>query len=37
MKDNAQVLALRKLGLSDEEIAEVLADDKAIDKGAKLF
>lgn len=37
MKDNAQVLALRKLGLSEEEIAEVLADDKAIDKGAKLF
>lgn len=28
---------MRKLGLSEEEIQQVLADDKAIDRGAKLF
>ena len=32
-----QVVALAKLGLSDEEIKQVLADDKRIDKGEKLF
>ena len=28
---------MRKLGLSEEEIQQVLADDKAIDRGEKLF
>ena len=32
-----QIVALAKLGLSDEEIKQVLADDKRIDKGEKLF
>lgn len=32
-----QITALKNLGLTDEEIAEVLADDERIDKGAKLF
>ena len=32
-----QVQNLRKLGLTDMEIAEVLATDKEIDQGAKLF
>jgi hypothetical protein len=32
-----QVIALAKLGLSDTEIKQVLADDKRIDKGEKLF
>ena len=32
-----QVVALAKLGLTDEEIKQVLADDKRIDKGEKLF
>lgn len=37
MAENAQVVALRKLGLADDEIAEVLADDKKVDRGAKLW
>ena len=32
-----QIQALKNLGLTDEEIAKVLADDEKIDKGAKLF
>ena len=32
-----QVVALAKLGLTDEEIKQVLADDRRIDKGEKLF
>lgn len=32
-----QKIALKKLGLSDAEIEQVLADDKKIDKGEKLF
>ena len=32
-----QIDALRKLGLSEEEIADVIKTDKAIDKGEKLF
>ena len=32
-----QIEALRKLGLTEAEIKEVLADDKRIDKGEKLF
>jgi hypothetical protein len=32
-----QIEALRKLGLTDAEIEQVLADDKRIDKGEKLF
>jgi hypothetical protein len=34
---NPQIVALRKLGLTDAEIEQVLADDKRIDKGEKLF
>lgn len=37
MAENAQVVALRKLGLADDEIAEVLADDKKVDRGEKLW
>ena len=37
IKINKQIEALKKLGLTDKEIAEVLADDKRIDKGEKLF
>ncbi len=33
----SQLEALRKLGLSEEEIADVLATDKRIDQGEKLF
>ena len=32
-----QIQALRRLGLSAEEIADVLVADKKIDQGAKLF
>ena len=32
-----QIQALKNLGLTDEEVTEVLADDEKIDKGAKLF
>jgi hypothetical protein len=32
-----QVTAMLKLGMSEEEIQQVLADDKRIDKGEKLF
>lgn len=32
-----QIEALRKLGLSEDEIADVIATDKEIDRGAKLF
>ena len=32
-----QIKALKNLGLTDEEIAEVFADDEKIDKGQKLF
>ena len=32
-----QIVALAKLGLTDEEIKQVLADDKRIDKDEKLF
>ena len=34
---NKQIEALRKLGLSNAEIEQVLADDKRIDRGEKLF
>lgn len=37
MADTPQIIAMRKLGWTDEEIAEVLADDRKIDKGEKLF
>ena len=33
----SQYEALQKLGLSEEEIADVLATDKRIDRGEKLF
>lgn len=32
-----QVEAMRKMGMSEEEIADVLESDKRIDKGEKLF
>ena len=34
---NRQIEAMKKLGMSATEIAEVLAADKRIDKGEKLF
>ena len=34
---NQQIASLAKLGLTDAEIEQVLADDKRIDKGEKLF
>lgn len=34
---NAQIQAMRKLGFTDEEIAEVMEADKKIDQGEKLF
>ena len=37
MPMSKQIEALRKLGLTDAEIEQVLADDKRIDKGEKLF
>ena len=37
MSMNKQIEALRKLGLTDADIEQVLADDKRIDKGEKLF
>lgn len=33
----AQIEAMKKLGWTDEEIADVLKSDKAIDRGEKLF
>lgn len=35
--ENSQVDALKRLGLSEKEIAEVIECDKRIDKGEKLF
>ena len=35
--EEKQLAALRRLGLSEEEIAEVLESDRKIDKGEKLF
>lgn len=32
-----QIENLKKLGLTDEEVAEVLADDRRIERGEKLF
>ena len=32
-----QIQALKNLGLTDKEVAKVLADDERIDKGEKLF
>ena len=37
LPNSPQVQALRKIGATDEEIADVLACDKAIDRGADLF
>lgn len=34
---NTQIQAMRKLGFTDEEIAEVMEADKKIDQGEKLF
>lgn len=34
---NEQIEAMRKMGMSEEEIADVLESDKRIDKGEKLF
>ena len=35
--EKRQVQAMRELGFSDEEIADVLESDKRIDRGEKLF
>jgi 4-diphosphocytidyl-2C-methyl-D-erythritol kinase len=32
-----QIEAMKKMGMSDEEIADVIASDEAIEKGEKLF
>lgn len=40
MADNKQIEAMRKLGMTEEEIAEVLEEDKAIDRSGisdKIF
>ena len=37
LPNSPQVQALRKIGATDEEIADVLACDKAIGRGADLF
>lgn len=34
---NEQIEAMQKLGMSEEEIADVLESDKRIDRGEKLF
>ena len=34
---NTQIQAMRKLGMTEEEIAELLEADKKIDQGEKLF
>jgi hypothetical protein len=34
---NEQIEAMKRLGMSDAEIADVLESDKRIDKGEKLF
>ncbi len=34
---NKQIEAMRKLGMSEEEIKQLLEDDKRIDRGEKLF
>lgn len=36
-KNSTQIEAMRKLGFTDEEIKQVLDDDRRIDKGEKLF
>ena len=33
----SQLEAMRKLGMTEEEIADVVKSDEAIDKGEKLF
>lgn len=37
MSNNSQIGAMRVLGMTDEEIADVLESDKRIDRGEKLF
>lgn len=37
MESNSQIVAMRKLGMSEDEIADVVECDKRIDKGEKLF
>lgn len=36
MASEKQLSAMRKCGMSEEEIAQVLADDKAIDRGERM-
>lgn len=35
-KNDEQILAMKRLGMTDDEIADVLACDKAIDKGERM-
>jgi len=35
--ENPQIVAMRKLGMTEEEIADVLKKDKEIDQGVKHF
>lgn len=37
MAENKQIVAMRQLGFTDEEIADVLESDRRIDRGEKLF
>ena len=37
MKEDKKIQAMKKLGMTSAEIADVLATDKRIDKGEKLF
>lgn len=36
MANSKQIVAMRKCGMTEEEIAQVLADDKAIDRGERM-
>ena len=36
MADNSQIAAMKRLGMTDSEIAEMLAADKAIDRGERM-
>lgn len=35
--ENPQIVAMRRLGMTEEEIADILKTDKEIDQGAKYF
>lgn len=37
MVQNSQIVAMRKLGMTEEEISDIIESDRKIDKGEKLF